>query len=68
MVSQNIDYTSDGDAKKTVQQVAGTTAAAAATTALVAVEAPVIIAGTLAIGAGVVAAKTVGAVWDWLTD
>lgn len=62
-----VDYSDDADMKKTLKQVGGAVAGVAAV-ALLPVEAPVVLAAAVTVGAGVVAAKAIGAVWDWIAD
>ncbi|RQS54730.1 hypothetical protein DID96_37605 [Burkholderia sp. Bp8963] len=61
-----VDFGDDADMKKTMKQVAGVAAGAAAV-ALLPIEAPVAVAA-VTVGAGIVAAKAVGALWDWIVD
>ncbi|EXF94306.1 hypothetical protein HK44_002090 [Pseudomonas fluorescens HK44] len=66
----HIDYSDDADMKKTLQQAAGT-AAAFVVVALIPVEAPVALAAAGAVGAvsaGMLTAKGVGALWDWIME
>jgi hypothetical protein len=58
-----VDYSKDEDMKGTLKQVVGVAAGAAAV-ALLPVEAPVVVIAAVTVGTGVVAAKTVGWVWD----
>lgn len=67
MTIPQFDFSDDVDLKKTAKQVAGTAAAVGAV-ALLPIEAPIILVGAVALGVGTVAAKTVGALWDWITD
>jgi hypothetical protein len=62
-----VDYSDDMDMKKTAKQVAGVAAGAAAV-ALLPVEAPVVAVAAVTVGAGIVAAKAVGALWSWIAD
>ncbi|SAK40846.1 hypothetical protein AWB82_00248 [Caballeronia glebae] len=64
---KQVNYKDDGDLKGTLKQVAGVAAASAATAAIT-VELPVIAIAAIGVGAGIVAAKTVGAVWEFLFD
>jgi len=67
MTIPQVDYSDDADLKKTLKQVAGVAAGAGAV-ALLPVEAPIVLAAAVTVGAGVVAAKAVGALWDWISD
>jgi hypothetical protein len=53
--------------KKTMRQVAETVAGVGAV-ALLPVEAPIVLVAAVTVSAGIVAAKTVGALWGWIFD
>ena len=66
-MSTQVDYNDYNAVKNTVKQAAGVAAGAAAV-ALIPVELPLVAAAAVTAGVGYAAAKTVGAVWDWMFD
>lgn len=67
VMTNHVDYNDDDAVKNAVKQAAGVAAGAAAV-ALAPVELPLVAAAVVTAGVGYAAAKTVGAVWEWIFD